>query len=235
MEEHNIKKELGLLIRRRRKHLGLSQEALAARADLHRTYVTDIERGTRNISIESIYKLTAALDTSIGALFSSSALAGDANGGDALKKVEPVEILLVEDDPKDVEMTLEAFRHAKLTNRVHIVDDGASALDFLFCRGQHQTRVSEGLPHVVLLDLGLPKVHGLEVLRQIKGNERTRGIKVVVLSASRSDKQVQEAIRLGASGYIFKPVDFVRFSEVTPELDFYWTLRKAGGVSVSRV
>jgi CheY-like chemotaxis protein len=223
MEPIDIKKELGLLIRRRRKHLGLSQEALAERADLHRTYVTDIERGTRNISIESIFKLTAALETTIGALFSSST-PSDTNGSD--RKPEPVEILMVEDNPKDIELTLEAFNQAKLTNRFHVVNDGAAALDFLFCRGGHQFRLTENLPQVVLLDLGLPKIHGLEVLRQIKGNERTRHIKVVVLSVSRADAEVQEAMRLGASGYIFKPVDFFRFSEVTPELDFCWTLRK---------
>lgn len=223
MEAHDIKKELGLLIRRRRKHLGLSQEALAERADLHRTYVTDIERGTRNISIESIFKLTAALETSIGALFSSGI--GEENGSNGSKTVEPVEILLVEDSSKDVELTMEAFKQAKLTNRIHVVGDGVAALDFLFGRSSSAGSAPR-LPHVVLLDLGLPKLHGLEVMRQIKANERTRNLKVVVLSASQSDREVEEAMRLGASAYIFKPVDFVRFSEVTPELDFCWTLRK---------
>lgn len=233
-ETHDIKKELGLLIRQRRKHLGLSQEALAERADLHRTYVTDIERGARNISIESIFKLTAALETTIGALFSTSR--GETKGIEPNgHKVEPVEILMVEDSARDVELTMEAFRQAKLTNRLHVALDGAAALDFLFARGAHRHRASESLPQLVLLDLGLPKVHGLDVLRQIKASERTRGIKVIVLSASRNDSEVQEAMRLGASAYIFKPVDFIRFSEVTPELDFCWTLRKPGGTSTGRV
>lgn len=237
--EIDIKKELGTLVRRRRKQLGLSQEALAERADLHRTYVTDIERGSRNISIESISKLATALDVSIGALFSTNDQL-ETPGSSHPHHTAPngntksIGILLVEDDPKDVELTLEGFRAARLTNPVEVVRDGLAALDFLFCRGEYRARSEENLPQVVLLDLGLPKMHGLEVLRQIRENERTRHLKVVVLSASRKDDEVREAMRLGASAYLFKPVDFHGFSGITPALDFCWTLRKPNTITTGQ-
>ena len=222
METLDIKKELGSAVRLRRKSLGLSQEALAERANLHRTYVTDIERGSRNISVESIYKLATALEIPIGSLFSS----GDHQA--ALRQPNQSsagDILLVEDNAKDVELTLAAFHNAKLTNHVHVARDGAIALDFLFCRGRYKDRNPENLPQLILLDLGLPKVHGLEVLRRVRENEPTRSLKVVVLSISRHDTEIREAMRLGASAFIFKPVDFCRFSEITGALDLCWTLR----------
>lgn len=190
--------------------------------------MTDIERGARNISIESIFKLAKALGLSISALFSPNYPNKEKflSFGARDEDKEPLEILLVENDSKDVELTLEGFSQAKMTNQVHVARDGAAALDFLFARGKYSARAGKRLPQVVLLDLGLPKVHGLEVLRQIKQDERLRGLKVVVISASHDDQEINEAIRLGASAYIFKPVDFKRFAEITPELDFCWTLRR---------
>jgi len=222
MQMFDIKKELGQIVRRRRRDLGLSQEALAERANLHRTYVTDIERGSRNISIESISKLAAALGVSIGALFPPETARPATEQKDGANP--PVEILLVEDNSRDVELTIAAFKHARLSNNVHVVRDGAAALDFLFCRGEYRLRDPEHLPQVVLLDLGLPKLHGLEVLRRIKEHERTRHIKVVVLSISRDEAEIREALLLGADTYISKPVDFHNFSEIVPRLSFHWTL-----------
>jgi two-component system response regulator len=222
----DVKKEFGSVIKSKRIRLGLSQEALAERADLHRTYVTDIERGTRNLTLESISKLAGALGVSLSELFQAiDAAAGD--GAAALLPGagnNPVDILLVEDSSKDVEMTLEAFKRAKMTNRIHVAQDGAEALDFLFCRGEHRGRIAELPPSAILLDLNLPKVDGLEVLRRIKAEDRTRNIKVVMLSGSRRDEHIREAMRLGAAGYIVKPVDFGNFSQMTPKLDFWWTL-----------
>jgi CheY-like chemotaxis protein/DNA-binding XRE family transcriptional regulator len=220
-----VKKEFGAEIRRRRVQLGISQEELAERADLHRTYVTDTERGARNLSLESIRKLAAALGASVGSLFASIENLSD-NDSDREKNSNKnaVDILLVEDDPRDVEMTLEAFKEAGLTNRVQVVCDGADALDFIFCRGNYSRRKMEQRPQVVLLDLNLPKVHGMEVLRQIKSDKRTQKIRVVVLTVSRTDDHIREALRLGAEAYIVKPVDFHRFSKITPQLDFSWTL-----------
>jgi len=228
METPDLKKEFGAAVKRERNRQGISQETLAERADLHRTYVTDVERGTRNLSLESIRRLAEALGTSIGALFAATADQGssavDPGARDPANQI--VDLLLVEDDPLDIELTLEAFKAAGLTNRMLIVRDGAAALDFLFCEGEYAHRRVENRPQVVLLDLNLPKVHGLEVLRRIKADERTRMIRVVVLTASRKDENIHDALRLGAEAYIAKPVDFQNFSEVTPKLSFHWTLHE---------
>jgi CheY-like chemotaxis protein/DNA-binding XRE family transcriptional regulator len=221
-----MKKEFGAEIRRRRVQMGISQEELAERADLHRTYVTDTERGARNLSLESIRKLATALGASVGSLFSSiekSPSSADSSGETGIAK-KTVDILLVEDNARDVEMTLEAFKQAGLNNRVQVVRDGAEALDFIFCRGAYADRRMANRPQVVLLDLNLPKLHGMEVLRQIKANKLTQKIRVVMLTVSVKDEHISEALRLGAEAYIVKPVDFHRFSEVTPRLDFSWTL-----------
>ena len=135
-----------------------------------------------------------------------------------------VEILLVEDNPDDVELTLHAFQKHHLANRVHVVRDGAEALDFLFCTGAYKDRRMENSPHVVLLDLKLPKVDGLEVLQRMKGDPRTRMIPVVVLTTSREDRDITESYRLGVNSYIVKPVNFERFTEAVRQLELYWLL-----------
>jgi CheY-like chemotaxis protein/DNA-binding Xre family transcriptional regulator len=212
-----IATQLGNAIRSMRNRLGISQEELAGRAGLHRTYISDIERGARNISLESIERLAAALQTSIQHLFSQLS-------GPATHSAELVDILVVEDDPQDLELTLQAFASARITNRVHVVRDGAEALDFMFATGAYADRRDAPRPQVVLLDLKLPKVSGLEVLRRLKSDRRTEGVPVVVLTASQKDRDIAECRRLGANNYIIKPVNFDRFSLVTPRLRFRWAL-----------
>jgi len=135
-----------------------------------------------------------------------------------------VEILLVEDNPSDVEMTLRALKKHNLANSVHVVRDGAEALDFLFAHGAYSGRKVETGPKVALLDLKLPKVDGLEVLRAIKNDERTRGIPVVVLTSSQEEKDVVKSYQLGVNSYIVKPVGFESFVEAVSELGLYWLL-----------
>lgn len=135
-----------------------------------------------------------------------------------------VEILLVEDNPKDVELTLRAFRKANLTNRIYVARDGVEALDFIFCEGAHAARTIEDGAKVVLLDLKLPKVDGLEVLQRIKGDPRTKIIPVVVLTSSREQCDVVESYQLGVNSYIVKPVNFERFAEAVEHLGLYWLL-----------
>ena len=219
----DVKKEFGAVVKSKRNRLGLSQEALAERADLHRTYITDIERGTRNLTLGSIAKLAAALGVSIGALFAPDFPPPLETGDGA------VDILLVEDNLRDAELTVEAFKLAKCTNHIHVVCDGEEALDFVFCKGKFRSRLMEPPPHAMLLDLNLPKINGLEVLRRLKSDKRGLSIKVVVLSGSRLDKDVREAMQLGAAGYIVKPVDFHNFSLITPKLDLCWALFKLNG------
>jgi CheY-like chemotaxis protein len=133
-----------------------------------------------------------------------------------------VELLLVEDDPNDVELTLIALRKHNLANKTHVVRDGEEALDFLFCRGPYQDRSLNGRPKVILLDLKLPKVSGLEVLRAIKDNPGTRAVPVVVMTSSREQRDLVEGYRLGVNSYIQKPIDFNDFQATVRELGYYW-------------
>lgn len=135
-----------------------------------------------------------------------------------------VEILLVEDNPHDVELTLRALRKNNLRNKLHVATDGEKALDFIFARGEHAGRNIENSPKLVILDLKLPKIEGLEVLRQIKSDERTKVIPVVVMTSSNQEKDVVESYRLGVNSYIVKPVDFEKFMKSVSELGLYWLL-----------
>lgn len=132
-----------------------------------------------------------------------------------------VEILLVEDNPKDVELTLHALKRQNLANHVHVARDGAEALDFFFGPGG---QASVNRPKLVLLDLKLPRVDGLEVLRQLKSNPQTKAIPVVVLTSSTQEKDMVESYNLGVNSYLRKPVDFNQFMEATKTLGLYWLL-----------
>ena len=134
------------------------------------------------------------------------------------------EILLVEDNPDDVELTLHAFRRNNLSNQINVVRDGAEALEYLFCTGAYAERHIDGGPRVILLDPKLPKVDGIEVLRRIKGDPRTRMIPVVVLTSSREDRDIVETYKLGVNSYIVKPVNFEQFTEAVRQLGLYWML-----------
>lgn len=136
---------------------------------------------------------------------------------------EEVEILLVEDNPTEAELCLRALKKNHLANKLVWVKDGAEALDFLFRRGAWADRLNT-IPKVVLLDLRLPKVDGLEVLRKIKGDEKLRIIPVVVVTSSREDRDVVESYRLGVNSYISKPVEFDEFVKVISDLGLYWLL-----------
>ena len=138
--------------------------------------------------------------------------------------VEAIDLLLVEDNPQDAELTLRAFKKSNLANRIFVVEDGAEALDFIFCRGAYGQREMTYPPKVVLLDLKLPKVSGLEVLQAIRSDERTRKIPVVIVTSSHEDPDIQAAYESGASSYVVKPVDFNAFQETMGNLGFYWLM-----------
>jgi CheY-like chemotaxis protein len=135
-----------------------------------------------------------------------------------------VEILLVEDNPRDVDLTLRALKKRNLANKVQVVRDGQEALDFMFAQGEYADRDMNHRPKVVLLDLKLPKVDGLEVLRRMKGDDRTRSIPVVVLTSSHEEKDMVESYRLGVNSYIQKPVDFDQFLDCAQHMGLYWLL-----------
>ena len=135
-----------------------------------------------------------------------------------------LEILLVEDNPTDAELTIRALKKHHLANHLVHVADGQEALDFLFGAGEHEGRDVMKLPKVVLLDLKLPKVGGIEVLRQLRADERTKRVPVVILTSSHEDKDVIDTYDLGANSYIVKPVEFENFSEAVSRLGLYWLL-----------
>ena len=134
------------------------------------------------------------------------------------------EILLVEDNPNDVELTLHALKKNNIVNRVEIVRDGAEALDYLFATGMYADRDINSHPRVILLDLKLPKIDGKEVLRRIKADPRTQTIPVVVVTSSREESDVVESYHLGVNSYIRKPVDFEQFTEAVRTIGMYWLL-----------
>lgn len=137
---------------------------------------------------------------------------------------EIVEVLLVEDTPEDAELTMRTLKKYNLANNLVWVKDGAEAVDFLFATGAHAGRRIENLPRVVLLDLHLPKLGGLEVLRRLKEDPRTQAIPVVVLTSSTEESDMKECYRLGVNSFISKPVEFDAFMKVVGELGFYWLL-----------
>ena len=135
-----------------------------------------------------------------------------------------VEILLVEDNPKDIELTLHALRRENLSNAVQVVRDGEEALEFLFCRGTYSNRSFDNPPKLVVLDLKLPKVDGLEVLREVKNDSRTRAIPVAILTSSNEDRDLVAGYKLGVNSYIQKPVDFNQFRDTVKQLGLYWLM-----------
>ena len=138
--------------------------------------------------------------------------------------MQEVEILLVEDNPNDAELAMRALKKNKLANKLLWVKDGAEALDFIFATGNYSSRSVVNGPKVILLDLRLPKVDGMEVLRRVKGDERTRAIPVVVLTSSKEDRDVVESYQIGVNSFISKPVEFESFAKTVSELGFYWLL-----------
>jgi len=227
VQEIDVKIVFGAAVRTWRKRLGFSQEVLAERADLHRTYVSDVERGARNLSLESMTRIAQALRISAADLFSPGFSDGKAGvGGNRGHDQKPVDILLVEANRADVEWTLQAFEKVRLANLVHVVGNGQEALDYLFCKGNYAARPG-GRPQLVLLDLSLPKISGLEVLRRLKADKQTREIPVIILTISPESRDLAKCQRLGADTHLVKPLNFQQLCQLTPRLNLNWALLKA--------
>ena len=144
--------------------------------------------------------------------------------GDVPAAGHPIEILLVEDNPNDLELTLRAFQVHQLTNTIHVVRDGVEALEFLFHEGEFADQPNPALPDLVLLDLMLPRVNGKEVLARMRSDRRTRQIPVIVFTSSTDDRDLQECLDLGANGYIVKPTDFGQFAVAVRKMGLRWSL-----------
>ena len=141
-----------------------------------------------------------------------------------MKDFDPIDILIVEDNPHDAELTIRALKKQNLANNIFLVEDGAEALDFIFCRGPYEKRKFSNPPKVIFLDLKLPKVNGLEVLKEIKANPNTKKLPVVVVSSSKEDPDIKTAYELGANSYVVKPVDFDNFVEAMSNTGMFWLL-----------
>jgi CheY-like chemotaxis protein len=139
-----------------------------------------------------------------------------------MNDLKPIELLLIEDNPQDLELALLALQQGPTAPRVHVARDGAEALDFIFCEGAYSNRHFTNQPKVILLDLKLPKIDGLDVLRRLKQDPRTALIPVVVLTSSKEQSDVVESYKLGVNSYIVKPVNFERFTEAVRDLGLYW-------------
>ncbi|HEY3662927.1 MAG TPA: response regulator [Chthoniobacterales bacterium] len=218
MKGTDLRTLFGKAIKAQRAALCISQEELAYRAGLHQTYVSDVERGRRNPSLETVEKLARALEISIASLFERASI------GDGTRDL--VEILLVEDDPSDVDMTQRAFRRGKIANPLHVVRTGEAALEFVLKANRNADEVRGGKSLIVLLDLNLPGMSGVEVLRRIKADRRTAGTPVIVLTESSRARDIAICRELGADKYLIKPVGFQNFSEMTPYFEMEWALLK---------
>ena len=137
---------------------------------------------------------------------------------------QPIFIVLVEDNPADAELAIRALRRSRIANQIELLEDGAEALDFVFCRGAYAHRQITDHPKIILLDLKLPKVSGLEVLRQIKTDPRTQMIPIIVMTSSAQDSDIIESYQLGVNSYIVKPVDFEQFNKAVEQIGLYWVL-----------
>lgn len=211
------------MVRLYRQQLGITQEELAWRADVHRSYVADIERGGRNITLRRIASLAEALQIPVECLLREHPEEVDRAG---TRGGTVAEIVLVEDDPSDAALALRAFDRARFSNPIKVIQDGAEAMDYLLGNGRAARGRRRVAPQLVLLDLNLPKISGLEVLRRIKGHPATSMIPVVMLTGSRHDRDIIECGRLGAENYIIKPLNFETLTRATPALSFRWTLVK---------
>ncbi len=223
----DINSIFGISVRAKRSQLGISQEELADRAGLHRTYISDVERGSRNPSLASIEKLARALELSVPMLFERSS-------GDDFENTpsQRVEVFLVDSNARDVKLTLRAFQTAGIANPVRVFRDGARALNFLSAINPSGHPPGQGiLPAIILLALDLPKVSGLEVLQKLKALPRTRGIPVIILTASSRGHDVAACQRMGAEACLAKPIEFQKLHAVTPRLKLQWLLLKASPTS----
>ena len=215
----SLQRLLGAAVIAHRHGSHLTQEELAHRANLNRSYIADIERGARNPSLSTLEKLAGGLGIQLVTLLGEGKRARRAPS-----KTEWVDILMVEDNQGDIALLLRAFDKARIANRVHIVRDGAAALDFVFGSEGWAQAHSPDRSRMILLDLNLPGVQGLEVLRRFKDDERTRAIPVAVMTVSRDAKDMAECRRLGADAYIVKPVNLQRFCTAASQLAFHWGL-----------
>ncbi len=211
-ESDQLLTALSKIIRQRREELGLSQTSLAEKSGLHRTYINNIERGSKNISIESLKKIADSLSTTVSDLMSQAeeSSAGSEN---------PIKILLVEDNPADVFMFKRCVKKSSLDTTVNVIDSGTRAEEYIKTLPES---TSEDHPDIVFLDLNLPGRTGHELLRDIKSNEFLRHIPVIILTTSANPKDVRKSFGEFSNSFLTKPVDPVEYEKAIHNVLLYW-------------
>lgn len=200
-------------VRNRRIELGLSQAQLAERAELHRTYISEVERGTQNLTIETMARLADALDTSIMSLMEAANLAGQVHAN-------PLEILLAEDNEADVHLVERSLAAINVSTRLHVVMDGQEVMEFLERRGKH---VEAPSPDLILLDLNLPRKSGHEILAELKSSTEFKHLPIVILTTSNSSMDLSKSYELHANTYVTKPPNRKEFQEAIAKVVDYWS------------
>lgn len=222
----NIQQNFGTVIRALRRERNLSQEELANLSGLHRTYITDIERGTRNVSLKNITRIAAAMNLSLQEMFmlvdqcsrDERNILSDSIAKGSFRD-EPIEIVLIEDDQNFVELTLYALNKGNIINHVRVLHDGEEAQRYLFDKRMVENE-KKPIPGVILLDLFLPLIDGFQLLENIKNNESTKNIPVVVMTSSVSRADMDRCLALGVEAYLTKPISIENFTDVMRTLGF---------------
>jgi CheY-like chemotaxis protein/DNA-binding XRE family transcriptional regulator len=223
--DSDLQRRLGLAVCISRQHLGLTQEELAWRANLNRSYVADIERGARNVTLRTLATLAAALELTVENLIANTSNPLGAPAALGAEGISPGggEILLVEDTATDAALVVRAFKRSKLTNRVNLVRDAEGGLAYLLGTGRY-AKHRPSLPSLILLDVNLPRMSGLEFLQRIKADEHLRSIPVVVLTVSRNDHIVFECAKLSVADYLVKPLEIESLVRLMPRLNLQLTI-----------
>lgn len=223
--DSDLQRRLGLAVCISRQHLGITQEELAWRADLNRSYIADIERGARNVTLRTLTTLAAALELTVENLIVATSHAAGSTGEVRAKKdnASSAEILLVEDTARDAALVARAFKRANLTNRINLVRDAEAGLDYLLGAGRYAHH-RPSRPSLILLDVDLPRMSGVEFLRTIKADERLRSIPVVVLTVSQHDHVVFECAKLEVADYLLKPLEIESLVRLMPRLNLKLTI-----------
>lgn len=216
-------------LRKWRTRRGFSQEVLAERANLHRTYISDVERGARNLSLESIDKLARALEISVSTLFTPQETAAPGTAAPVATAPELVEIILVEATAADAELALNLCKKAQIANPIRVIRDVNEATEFFFGKGVGGNSGSDGRQQIILLDLNLPKVAGMELLRRLKADPKTRQSPLVIVAGSERDMEIAECRRLGVQAFLIKPLTLQGLTMVAPEIRHSWALFKPSG------
>ncbi|MCA9817756.1 MAG: response regulator [Cyanobacteriota/Melainabacteria group bacterium] len=211
-ESDKLLTALSRIIRKRREEVGMSQTVLAEKSGLHRTYINNIERGSKNISIESLKKIADSLSTTVSDLLTQAEEVSS-------ESESPIKILLVEDNPADVFMFKRCIKKSSLDTAVTVIDSGSRAEEYL---KSLTTESSESHPDIVFLDLNLPGRTGHELLKDIKSNEMLRHIPVIILTTSANPKDVRKSFGEFSNSFLTKPVDPVEYEKAIHDVLLYW-------------